>query len=363
MRKKFFLFAFIFMISLLYSDNIEQYKVFSDGKSFYVKKEYNKAKKIFENFEANFSDSDLSKKGLATFYLGKIHFKQGDYVKSLNYLKSSNYRSPEYYLTLAKVYKKLGQNKDAISILKKSYENSDNEKKQILYELSDLDHSFFITYKAMYDNDFNDFWELNFEELIKIGTFHLEKNNFDISSKFFDHARSREKLSSTNLGKYFFARKDFKKAIDSFKVNKSKESLLYLVKSYEKINNLNSAKYYATELIKSYPQTDLAAYYRLYLYEVENNDDYLKYITLYNKPSNEYYGKALYLLEKKGKADLSEEKEKYSKLITKLEKLLELDLSTGISLEIKDSLVKEEDPKFETYLRYKYLEKNTREQL
>jgi len=355
MNIKKLIYFLLLILSTFSFSKIPEYKIFAKAKSEYNHSKFKEAEYFFKIFNQKFSNSGLANSNLQNLYLGKIKIQQHQDKEAIKYLLESPKTDETYYL-LGTLYENLKNSKTSFLFYKKSYDNcNDNPKlkEKILKSLSHFDFSYNLLYKAMFDKNFIDFWELSEKNSLIIGNYFFDLNKFSKALYFF--STIQDKKNNILLGKKFFCLKEYQKAITFFKKDTSPENIILIIKSYEKLGEIRKAKYYRTILIKKAPHSEMAASFRFQLYELENNLDYLKYILKSNSKDSIFYSKAVYILSENGVFDFTKKEKQYANLIQDLDEISQINIPEGIKIKLDNYIFPKEDINFKSFLEYKYI--------
>ena len=160
------------------------------------------------------------------------------------------------------------------------------------------------------------------------------------------------------IGRVYFILEDYENAIIySKKLNNDKAHEL-LTRSYFNSSQIDLFKDSAIKYIESYPESNLAGYYRNMLYNESKNPNYLNWIIKHNL--NSYYYQVAFNITKNTKIleeyPISYKSRIYKDSLTILDQISELGDPQLLNIK-SDTLNFSEDKVFEIFIRTNYLEK------
>lgn len=160
------------------------------------------------------------------------------------------------------------------------------------------------------------------------------------------------------IGRVYFILEDYENAIIySKKLNNDKAHEL-LTRSYFNSSQIDLFKNSAIKYIESYPESNLAGYYRNMLYNESKNPNYLNWIIKHNL--NSYYYQVAFNITKNTKIleeyPISYKSRIYKDSLTILDQISELGDPQLLNIK-SDTLNFPEDKVFEIFIRTNYLEK------
>jgi len=203
LRKFILLLIFSTIFSLSFTDDVEDYRAFTNGKEFFSEGNYGAAKRDFEFLIRNYPDSLLFQNKYANYYIGMNYYRLMDYNKARYYLEQAVYIPKEfrdrtgyfrikrehffehernYYL--AQIYLDLNDitegTKHLKFLIKDYYDfNLSEYETRALKQLADYDPYYDILYKIKYENNIGLLPSLKKEDLEMVGDFFVSKGLFD----------------------------------------------------------------------------------------------------------------------------------------------------------------------------------------
>ena len=203
LRKILLILLFSTILSVTFTEDVEDYRSFARGKDLFTEGNYGEAKTEFEFLLRNYPNSLLFINKYANYYIGMNYYKLKDYNKARYYLEQAVYLPNEfkdktgyfrvkrnhffeyernYYL--AQIYFHLGEEEEGIKHLKfliKDYysHNLSGYESKALKELVPYEPYYETLYKVKYENNISLLPSLSEEDLLMVGDFFVSKGLFD----------------------------------------------------------------------------------------------------------------------------------------------------------------------------------------
>lgn len=286
--KKFFIFIFFLLFfGESFSEKIDDYSLFLNGKNAYFKKNYSVAKQNFETLLKTFSKSNVFLNNYAYFYIGMNYYKLEDYHKAAFYLEkavystdtfsNNNKRAENIHFFAERDYSlgdsllKIGETDKGITYLKRVNYNNYYPfvayyERNALKILGNFDEIYEkkLQLKFLYNFDFINSFSVN--ELLEIGSFYHSKKVYDREEEFYKKILENislttlEKEKITNAYLEVLLTNNKEKEILNFTANVSEPQLknlynyyrglaFYQMKDFSRalylLNNIKDEKYYS----------------------------------------------------------------------------------------------------------------------